>query len=191
MARQYTKQLIIDVFSDMASKKQLKDITVSEIAKECEINRNTFYYYFEDIYDLVREILNEELKKVEKEFNATLSWEESFLEASKFILNNKRAVYNIFKSVERKALYDYIFNVSGMVMMKYVESESMNKNIKASEEDKKLISSFYQAALTSLVVNWIDEEMKYEPDLVVYRIGRLFDGNIEESLKRSEELNKN
>lgn len=189
MAKQYTKELIRNVFWQLASKNKLKDITVSEIAKVCEINRNTFYYYYEDIYALIKEILDEELERIDIQFNETLSWEESFLEASEFILKNKKAVYNIFKSVERKTMYDYIFNVSGIVMNKYVESESRRKSIKASEDDKRLIGDFYQAALTSFMVKWIDDGMLEEPNSIVYRIGCLFDGNIEKSLRKSEELN--
>ncbi|MDY2986013.1 MAG: TetR-like C-terminal domain-containing protein [Peptoniphilus sp.] len=189
MAKQYTKELIRDVFWELAGKNTLKDVTVSEIAKICEINRNTFYYYYEDIYDLMREILDEELEKVDIQFNETLSWEDSFLVASEFILKNKKAVYNIFKSVERKTMYDYVFKVAGIVMTKYVENESKIKNIRASKRDKDLISYFYQAALTSFVVKWIDDGMVEEPESIVYRIGCLFDGNIEKSLRKSEELN--
>ena len=50
MAKQYTKELIRDVFWELAGKKTLKDVKMSEIAKICKINRNTFYYYYEDIF---------------------------------------------------------------------------------------------------------------------------------------------
>ncbi|MDY6065196.1 MAG: TetR-like C-terminal domain-containing protein [Finegoldia sp.] len=163
MAKQYTKELIRDTFWQLAGKKRLNDITVSEITRKCQININTFYYYYEDIYALIKEILNEELEKVDEEFNETLSWEESFLVASGFIIKNKRAVYNIFESVERKNLYDYIFKLAGIVMTKYVDSESKIKDIKASQKDKDLIIYFYQAALTGFVVEWIDGGIVEEP----------------------------
>lgn len=189
MVKQYTKELIKEKFKLIAAKKPFNEITVSEIAKECEINRNTFYYHYEDIYDLLKDLLNDELNKIDQQFNETLSWEESFLEAAKFILENKSAVYNIFQSSQRQMIYNYIFNVCGQVMRIYIETLSKNKEINASNEDKKLIAYFYQAALTGIVVKWIDEKMKDEPEYIVRKLGTLFDGNVERSLKISEKLN--
>ncbi|MEW9125178.1 MAG: TetR-like C-terminal domain-containing protein, partial [Thermotaleaceae bacterium] len=54
--------------------------------------------------------------------------------------------------------------------------------------DKKLIASFYQCALTEMVLRWISSGMKEEPETIIRRIGKLFNGNIELSLKRSANL---
>jgi len=72
-------------------------------------------------------------------------------------------------------------------MIRYVER--VRDGISASSGDKKLIASFYQCALTEMVLRWIATGMKEAPDTIVKRIGYLFDGNIELSLKRSADLN--
>ena len=54
----------------------------------------------------------------------------------------------------------------------------------------KLIATFYQCALTEMVIQWISSGMKEDPDTIIRRIGELFDGNIKLSLQRSEKLNK-
>ena len=91
--------------------------------------------------------------------------------------------------MRREDVVNYIYNVSGNVMSRYVERVS--DGILASSEDKGLIVSFYQCALTEMVVRWIASGMKEDPDTIIRRVGELFDGNIELSLKRSEKLNKN
>jgi len=48
-----TRKLIMDSFITLSSKKEFKDITVKDITTEAMINRATFYYHFEDIYDLL------------------------------------------------------------------------------------------------------------------------------------------
>lgn len=186
MARQYTKNTIREEFIKMLNEKPISKITVKDIAAACDINRNTFYYYYSDIYELLSEIFQTELERVIDDYNDTLSWEDSFIEAAKFALENKKAVYYIYNSMQREELVNYIYNVSGNVMMRYVEKVS--EDISATLEDRKLIASFYQCALTEMVMRWISSGMKENPDLVVRRIGKLFDGNIELSLKRSEKL---
>jgi AcrR family transcriptional regulator len=58
---QRTRKLIMDSFIDLSEKKEFKDITVKDITTEALINRATFYYHFEDIYDLLDKVLSEVL----------------------------------------------------------------------------------------------------------------------------------
>lgn len=63
-----TRKLIMDSFIELSSKKEFKDIT-----EKAMFNRATFYYHFEDIYDLLEKALSEvllinlERKKLENE----------------------------------------------------------------------------------------------------------------------------
>ncbi|WP_155590353.1 TetR/AcrR family transcriptional regulator [Lysinibacillus cavernae] len=56
-----TRKLIMDSFIELSSKKEFKAITVKDITSEAMINRATFYYHFEDIYDLLEKALSEVL----------------------------------------------------------------------------------------------------------------------------------
>ena len=47
----FTKQAIMNCLLELLNTKQLDKITVKDICEICEINRNTFYYYFQDIYE--------------------------------------------------------------------------------------------------------------------------------------------
>lgn len=188
MAKNYTKNLIKQEFIKLLNKKSLHNITVTEIAKQCKIERKTFYYHYKNLPQLVKEIFDEELEDVIKEFNETLSWEESFISAEKFILDNKKVVKHMYESDYKIELEKYIFSISGEIMRKYVRRVA--KDTKAQEIDIKLIAYFYQCALSSSLVEWVATDMKTDPKLVTRRLGKLMDGNILESLKRSEKLEK-
>lgn len=188
MAKNYTKNLIKQEFIKLLNKKSLHNITVTEIAKQCKIERKTFYYHYENLPQLVKEIFDEELEDVIKEFNETLSWEESFISAAKFILENKKVVKHMYESDYKVELEKYIFSISGEIMKKYVRRVA--KDTKAQEIDIKLIAYFYQCALSSSLVEWVATDMKTDPKLVTRRLGKLMDGNILESLKRSEKLER-
>ena len=188
MAKNYTKNLIKQEFIKLLNKKSLHNITVTEIAKQCKIERKTFYYHYENLPQLAKEIFDEELEDVIKEFNETLSWEESFISVAKFILENKKAVKHMYESDYKVELEKYIFSISGEIMRKYVRRVA--KDTKAQEIDIKLIAYFYQCALSSSLVEWVATDMKTDPKLVTRRLGELMDGNILESLKRSEKLEK-
>lgn len=56
-----TRKLIMDSFIDLSARKDFKDITVKDITEEAMINRATFYYHFEDKFDLLDKALSEVL----------------------------------------------------------------------------------------------------------------------------------
>lgn len=187
MAQNYTRKLIRDTFVSMLNQRPLNKITVKDLVTECEINRNTFYYYYADLYAIITEIFETELQKVIGEYSDTLSWEDSFLAATRFAQENKTAIYHVYYSIRREELERYIFDIAGNVMTRYVEK--IDEGIGASSTDKKMIVFFYQSALTEMVLRWITGGMKEDPKETIYRVGRLFDGNIALSLQRSAEMN--
>ena len=52
----FTKKAIVESFLYLAGKKPLDKITVRDVVDDCGINRNTFYYYFQDIYAVLEEL---------------------------------------------------------------------------------------------------------------------------------------
>ena len=61
---QFTKKAIVESFLKLLNQKPLDKITVREIVEDCEINRNTFYYHFEDIHALLTFIVDTEVERV-------------------------------------------------------------------------------------------------------------------------------
>lgn len=186
MAKNYTKELIRNEFIELLNKKPIHNLTVTELARKCDIERKTFYYHYENLTELIKEIFQEELTMVVEEFNETLSWEDSFILAAKFILENKKAIKHLYQSDYREDVEKYVFSIAGEIMYKYVERASEETD--AKDVDKKLIAYFYQCALSSALIQWVATDMKTDPTIMTNRIGKLMDGNILMSLKRSENL---
>lgn len=56
-----TRKLILNAFIHLSETKEFKDISVKDVTTEAQINRATFYYHFQDIYDLLEKSLSEVL----------------------------------------------------------------------------------------------------------------------------------
>lgn len=52
-----TKKMLSGALKNAMKSKSLSKITVSELIEACGVNRKTFYYHFQDIYDLLKWIL--------------------------------------------------------------------------------------------------------------------------------------
>lgn len=186
MAQKYTRNMIRNVFIEMLDERPFDEITVTDLVTRCEINRKTFYYYYQDLYAVLTEIFESELETVLGGVKEHVTWEEGIAQAMQIALRHKRAVYHVYHSMQRESLEKYLYNVAGEVMRRYVERQ--NEGIHASQGDKDIIAQFYQSALTEMVLNWIGQGMKEDGLEMITRIGQLFDGNIRASLKRSENL---
>lgn len=181
---QFTEKAIIASFIKLLNLRPLDKITIKDIVEDCGINRNTFYYHFEDIPSLVRVILNTEAEKVFAGQETMASWEEGFIAASRFALENKKLVYHLYNSVSREEVERYLNDIAGEVMRRYVEM--IAADISSREEDRRLIASFYKAALVGMVVDWLGRGMKYDPEQVIRRLGVMLQGNIKTALERAD-----
>lgn len=173
---QLTKKAIIDSFVKLLNEKPFDKIAVKDIVEDCGINRNTFYYYYQDIYALLEEIFETEASKVIDENKTYLSWQEGFIQSTAFALQNKRAIYHIYKSISREKLENYLYRVTDDLMVKYIKQQA--EGLKVTDEDIRLVSAFYKHAIVGIVLEWLERGMKDEPEHVIRRLGQLFDGNI-------------
>jgi AcrR family transcriptional regulator len=91
-----TCRLIMDSFIDLSAKKEFKDITIKDITTEAMINRATFYYHFEDIYDLLEKALSEVLLvNLNRDlYNTEKLNEEAFIRIFAAITNFQRSLSN-------------------------------------------------------------------------------------------------
>ena len=117
-----TKKAIYRAFAELLSEKNINDITIKDIADKADINRKTFYNYYNGIYDLTGEIENSIIDSFEQvlrntNINELLHNPYSMFEALTRIINsnldfyqhlisiesNSNLVSNLFKSLKTRA----------------------------------------------------------------------------------------
>ena len=97
----FTKQAIKASFMKLLSQKPLNKISVRDIVEDCGINRNSFYYHFQDIPSLLGEIVTEQTDQLIRQYPTISSMEECFSVAFHTARENRRAVMHIFNSSNR------------------------------------------------------------------------------------------
>lgn len=172
-----TKRAIAYTFKDLLKEKPFNKITVNNIANKCDINRQTFYYHFQDIRDLIEWICIDEVDNIlEKKYDCE-KWEDKFLLIFKIMEEEKIYVKNIYSSVSVEVLRSNLYRLVYPIIYSEILEKSKGKNLR--EEDKKFITDFYKYALVSIVLNWIDNGMHENPELIVAKVSRLITGTID------------
>lgn len=166
-----TKKMIAYEFKDLLKEKPFNKITINDIAKKCNINRQTFYYHFQDIQDLVEWICIEETNKILSNNCNCKTWQEKYLSIFNLIYEEKIFVTNIFHSVSLEILRKNLYNMVYPIM--YEEIEKMLKYDKIAKEDIVFITNFYKYAFVAIVLNWIEEGMKEDPKTIVDKVSQI------------------
>ena len=73
------KALLAAALKEKMCHKPLDKITVREITEECGVNRQTFYYHFEDIYDLLKWVYQQEIILLMKKQEVVKTWQDALL----------------------------------------------------------------------------------------------------------------
>ena len=168
---QSTKLALAASLRKLLVRKTLDDITVKEIVEDCEVNRQTFYYHFQDIYDLLRWMLDHDSDAILADSS---SWEDALLRAFLYTRENHVTVYHIFRSTGREHMDCHFYTMAYKITYRVFSQES--EGLALPEADKVFLADFYMYALAGMMIGWVANGMKEEPAELVGQIGRLMDG---------------
>lgn len=182
---QFTKRAISEAFVELLDEMPLDKIRVKDIAARCGISRNTFYYYYQDIYALLADVFRQEVQReLESAGSPADSLIERFLEGVSFAREHKRAIYHIYNSLSREELERYLYLVTDHIMRRTIQEAGVPAGV--SEEDVDKLISFYRFALVGVLLDWVANGMKADIDAYIRRLGFLLEGNIASSLERAQ-----
>ena len=94
-----TKKKLAQSLKKAMEKKPLSKVTVSELIKDCNINRNTFYYHFSDIYDLLKWMFEQDAIEVIKKIDLLVDAEEAFRFVADYVDDNRHIINCAYDSM--------------------------------------------------------------------------------------------
>ena len=184
----FTRKAIMQTFLHILKNKSLDRITVKDICEQCEINRNTFYYYFKDIYDVLEAIFEDEVRLVMDEANEGVTFHDAI------ILNNREAIMHIYASENGRVLRTYLDAVVTQMVRRFVLEKAEGYSL--DDSDIAFITAFYSNGIVGSTIKWIERcsmmsslpetitangvglsKSQYNRD-IVKRIGDSFDATI-------------
>ena len=150
---QTTKRALEASLKKLLLEKPLNKITINDITEDCGVNRMTFYYHFKDIYDLVDWILMEDAAKTMEGRQSFDTWTEAFLDILHQIRDNKALVLNVYRSVGREQVEQYLYKLLDPMLKEFADREC--RDITVQDDDKQFVVDFYKYALVGVVLEWI------------------------------------
>ena len=121
LVSQTTKRALEASLKKLLLQKPLNKITINDITEDCGVNRMTFYYHFKDIYDLVDWIMVEDAAKALEGRQSFENWTDAFLDILHQVQDNKVLVMNVYRSVSREQVEQYLYKLLDHMLRDFVE----------------------------------------------------------------------
>ena len=166
-----TDKAIKAAFMKLLEEQPFEKITVKDIVEDCGINRNSFYYHYRDIPDLLEKIVAEITSAAIERYPSINSLGECLSASMSFVLENRRAVFHIYNSVSRDMFEKALMKLCGYVVGRYVDTAFEKKNV--SDRDKALFVRCLKCELFGLIIDWLNEGMKDDAIKDLERIAQL------------------
>lgn len=177
-----TKRALEQSLKNLLLKKPLNKITINDIAEDCGINRMTFYYHFQDIYDLVEWSCLEDARKALEEKKTHDTWQQGLLQIFYAVRENKPFIMNVYHCVDRGQVERYLKPLTDNLLMGVVEEQSSGMTVR--EEDKEFIAKVYSYCFVGLMLDWIKDGMEEAPEEIVERFALVIQDSFCNALER-------
>ena len=177
---QMTKRALLASLKELLQDRPLDKITVTDLTEHCGVNRMTFYYHFQDIYDLVEWALLDEATRALAGQKTYDTWQQGFLQILQSLQKDKVFIVNVYHSLSREQVENYLYRLTYDLMIGVVEEKAAGMTVRP--EDKEFIANFYKFAFVGLTLDWVRSGMKIAPADLVERVSVLIHGDITKSL---------
>lgn len=188
MAKQ-TQKFIMSTFMQLLENESLDKITVRDIVEECEINRNTFYYHYSDIYDLLDDVFRIEAEKfLEQDVDDNTTFGEEYARAAQFVLKYRKAILHIYDSKKRDVLENYLETLAFSFINRFVKKESEGYGL--SDDDVNYITGFYTHAIVGNTIEWIKRKLPSGQERFIERTAGTFNVTVKDMIEQCVKENK-
>lgn len=162
-----TKQQLANSLKELMCHTPFNKITVQNVTDNCGLNRQTFYYHFKDMYELLGWIYSNDIfnQMVEEQDEP---WETAVIQIMRYAKTNRVFCRNTIRSIKKEYMESYLYPV----FRNWVEKTgiAITKNKYISKEDKKFFIDFFTTAFVDYGIQWVSHGMVETEEYIINRI---------------------
>ncbi len=183
-----TKQALAASLKKFMEQKPLSKITVSEIVTDCGVNRKTFYYHFEDIYALLKWMLEKEAIDIVGQFDLLVDHREAVQFAMNYVRENKHLLCCAYDSIGRNEMKRFFYADFIGITKKVIQDSQNQLGIDVPDDFKLFLTHFYTEAIAGLLIDEFTNTQTHDPETAADYFAIILESSIPCALKRMANL---
>lgn len=175
---QETEQKIKKAYGRLVQNKPASKVTVSDICREAQIHRTTFYGHFEDVIDLMNRVEVDQFIRLFNEFRIDDDWDmyRGMLAITSFFHKYKEIIRKHFTGMNRIDAPNFF---KPEILDHLAEKYSTSFHCK-TEAEFQYFQSFYWAGVMSVLSEWLSADCRESPEEIAEIICRLLERGMAE-----------
>ena len=161
-----TKQALADSLKQLLTKKSFSKITVTEIVENCGFNRKTFYYHFEDIYSLLRWMLEQDLLSVVDSNELTSDPEKVIRFALHYIKQNRQLLTCVINELGHDELRNFLYDDFSAPIRLVIQKAETETGRTLDDAYREHLTSFYTSGMTGMIVRVLLRKIPSEEEFI-------------------------
>jgi probable dihydroxyacetone kinase regulator len=183
-----TKKAMAASLKKLMEHKPLSKITISDIVKDCGINRKTFYYHFPDIYALLKWMLEQEAGKVIGQFDMMIDYEDAIIFVMKYVNNNKHILNCAYDTMGREGMMQFFYSDFIGIIRTVIDNVVSEEHLEPPEDYEEFICDFYTQAMSGILINWLQGKSVCSPKKTVKYLSNILRVSLPEALRDYPQL---
>lgn len=176
-----TKRLLSNTLKELMKKKPIEQITVRELTKLAGLNRQTFYYHFENIYDLLKWTFQQDALALIEAYESAKVWQEGLLQLFRYLDENRDICLCALKSLGREHIKQFFYSDIHNIIHQVIDE--LGQQFQAEKEYVSFLSHFFTLAIEAVVESWLNGEIKQSPEELI----KMIDLFIQDQLRGAEQ----
>ncbi len=155
--RQKTETMLCVAFMELLKKYPFSKITIQKLAGQCGVNRQTFYYHFDNIYDLMSKAFEYELV-YESRIYEEVSWEYVMNSFLRWLKEHRTIIRNILANAELPYLKRAIYP---LIARSISDMSFSGENAQFTEKQREdFCINFLTIGITQYVLEWVESDFR-------------------------------
>lgn len=177
-----TKEALSTALKKMMAVKPIDKITVKDIVELCGVNRQTFYYHFDDVYDLLEWVFEDDAEKTLPREVIYDRWREDVSMFFKYLSQNAVFALNVYNSPNRT----YMLRFYKKKLQDCIRSfaQIVSRDMKIDQRDFEFVVEFYSNCVVGVISQWLDLGMQIPSAITIEQCLTVLDNSVENLLLR-------
>lgn len=166
MQSQATKQALADSLKELLTRKSFSKITVTEIVEHCGFNRKTFYYHFEDIYSLLRWMLEQDLISVVCSEELTEEPEKVIRFALNYIKENRQLLACVITTLGHDELRNFLYEDFSTPIRSVIRKAEQEIGMTLDDDYREYLTAFYTSGISGMIIRVLTKKISSEKEFI-------------------------
>jgi probable dihydroxyacetone kinase regulator len=177
-----TKKALAEAIKELMTDKPFSKISVGDICKKCDMNRNSFYYHFKDKYDLVNWIFYHEFFGTVgvKQYDDSRAF---FDDMCVYFYDNRQFYTKVLEVSGQNSFRDYFREMINPIITQYI------KEVFLKNENAEFFTTFYSDAILMAIMRWLMTTPCMPPEEFIPLMRMSFEGVAKKIVSRLDEEN--